>query len=77
MRFSVTLRIQSALFRRVRLSSPGQTQRRLAEKRILELVPHEEAHPGVGTSWKGAVWVVWGLQSVLFRETSVAECAFP
>ena len=44
MRFSVTLRTQSALFRRMRFSSPGQTWRHLTERRSLELAPHEKAH---------------------------------
>ena len=35
---------QSALFRRMRFSSPGQTWRHLTERRTLELAPHEKAH---------------------------------
>ena len=35
MRFSVTRWLQNALFRRVRFSSPGQTRRRLTERRTL------------------------------------------
>ena len=35
---------QSALFRKVRLSSPAQTWRRLTEKRILQPAPHGKAH---------------------------------
>ena len=35
MRFSVRVRSQNALFRRMRFSSPGQTRRHLTEKRIL------------------------------------------
>ena len=35
MRLSVTSNPQNALFRRMRFSSPGQTRRRLTEKRIL------------------------------------------
>ena len=44
MRFSVRVPAQNALFRRVRLSSPGQTWRRLTEKRILLPPPHGKAH---------------------------------
>ena len=35
MRLSVTSNPQNALFRKMRFSSPGQTRRRLTEKRIL------------------------------------------
>ena len=35
MRFSVRVPAQNALFRRMRFSSPGQTRRRLTEKRTL------------------------------------------
>ena len=44
MRLSVRVPAQNALFRRVRLSSPGQTWRRLTEKRTLRVKPHGEAH---------------------------------
>ena len=43
----VTSRPQSALFRRVRFSSPGQTRRRLMEKRSLPWNPHGKAHSEV------------------------------
>ena len=43
MRFSVTTRPQNAPFRRVRLSSPAQTQCHLTEKRILRLRRDEKA----------------------------------
>ena len=43
-RFSVTCRLQNALFRRVRLSSPGQTRRRLTENRTLRLPAHGKPH---------------------------------
>ena len=56
--FSVRASAQSALFRRMRFSSPGQTSSHLTEKRILELarskkrilaaVPHGKAHSGCG-----------------------------
>ena len=45
---------QSALFRRMRLSSPGQTWRRLTEKRILQPAPHGKAHSARWTSRKSA-----------------------
>ena len=44
MRFSVTLRMQNALFRRVRFSSPAQTWRRLTERRTLSPLPDGKAH---------------------------------
>ena len=45
---------QSALFRRMRLSSPGQTWRLLTEKRILQPAPHGKAHSPTGASRKSA-----------------------
>ena len=61
---------QSALFRRMRLSSPGQTWRRLTEKRSLWLrrdgkaqsgprpqsTPHGKAHSARWVSRKSALW---------------------
>ena len=44
MRFFVRASAQSALFRRMRFSSPGQTRRRLTEKRILAVGPHGKVH---------------------------------
>ena len=54
MRFSVTLLIQNALFRKMRLSSPGQTWRRLTEKRTLQPAPHGKAHSAAYASRKSA-----------------------
>ena len=44
MRLSVRVPAQNALFRRMHLSSPGQTWRRLTEKRTLCQHPHGKAH---------------------------------
>ena len=44
MRLSVTSLIQNALFRRMRLSSPGQTWRRLTKRRTLQPASHGKAH---------------------------------
>ena len=46
MRFSVAPRSQNALLRRMRFFSPGQTRRRLTERRTLAPVPHGKAHSG-------------------------------
>ena len=58
--FRVTLkgcrRSHNALFRRVRFSSPGQTRRRLTQKRILPRRPHAKAHSGLDPSRKSAFW---------------------
>ena len=59
MRFSVTTRPQTALFRRMRLSSPGQTWRQLTEKRTLPPAPHGKAHSGLIDSRKSAFCVCW------------------
>ena len=44
MRLSVRVPAQNALFRKMRLSSPGQTWRHLTEKRTLPPAPHGKAH---------------------------------
>ena len=46
MRLSVRTQSQNAPFRRMRLSSPGQTRRRLTKNRILRPPPHEKPHSG-------------------------------
>ena len=55
MRLSVRVPAQNALFRRVRLFSPGQTWRRLTEKRTLPPAPHGKAHSATCASRKGAL----------------------
>ena len=52
---SVTCRLQNALFRRVRLSSPGQTRRRLTERRILQPPAHVKAQSAPAGSRKTAL----------------------
>ena len=59
MRLSVRVPAQNALFRRMRLSSPGQTWRRLTEKRTLPPAPHGKAHSGPDASRKSALCVCW------------------
>ena len=56
MRFSVRHRLQNALFRRMRLSSPAQTSACLTEKRILCPLPHAKTHSAPDPSRKSAVW---------------------
>ena len=55
MHLSVTPRPQNALLRRMRFSSPGQTRRRLTEKRTLAPVPHVKAHSVPTASRKSAL----------------------
>ena len=50
MRFSVTRRLQSALFRRVHFSSPAQMRRRLTKRRTLSRRSHGKAHSAT-LSW--------------------------
>ena len=57
MRLYVSVWGQSALFRKLRFSSPGQTRRRLTEKRILRVAPHGKAHSACGPSRKSALCV--------------------
>ena len=55
MRLCVSVRGQSALFRKLRFSSPGQTWRRLTEKRTLGGRGHGKAHSACGPSRKSAL----------------------
>ena len=55
MRFSVRARAQSALFRRVRFSSPAQTRRHLTQRRILRRRSHVKAQSATVTSRKTAL----------------------
>ena len=55
MRLSVRVLAQNALFRRMHLSSPGQTWRRLTEKHILQPTPHGKAHSATYTSRKSTL----------------------
>ena len=55
MRLYVRARSQNALFRRVRFSSPGQTRRRLTQKRTLPRRPHAKAHSAPTPSRKSAL----------------------
>ena len=75
MRFSVTSRPQNAPFRRVRFSLPGQTWRRLTEKRILTV---RETADCVFPSRCGAR-EVWGNHppgcGALWRMPQLGKCA--
>ena len=68
MRFSVRHGLQNALFRRVRLSSPGQTSSRLTQKRILCVGPHGKVQSAPSTSRKSAFCARAVAQSAPFRE---------
>ena len=76
-RLSVRVRVQNALFRRMRFSSPAQTWRRLTQKRILHPTPHGKPHSDRATAPKGAFCMRAVTQSVPFREAPTPECAFP
>ena len=56
MRFSVRVPAQNAPFRKMCLSSPGQTSKSFTEKRSLQPRCHQKAHSVPITSRKGAVW---------------------
>ena len=58
MRFFVRVPAQNALFRKVRLSSPGQTSKSLTEKCTLQPRCHQKAHSVPITSRKGSVWLL-------------------
>ena len=90
MRLYVSVRGQNALFRKVRFFSPGQTWRRLTEKRILRVPSHGKVHSG-GTphgkvhsvrriSRKSALCMRTVAQNASLRHGGPAwgsECAFP
>ena len=77
MRLSVRVLAQNALFRKMRLFSPGQTWRRLTEKRTLPPAPHgkahsaqashQKAHSGLIDSRKSALCDPQIAQNALFR----------
>ena len=80
MRLCVSARGQSAPFRKVRFSSPGQTWRRLTEKRILRVPPHGKAHSVRRISRKSALCMRAVTQNASLRHGGTAwgsECAFP
>ena len=70
MRFSVTTRPQNAPFRRMRLSSPGQTWRHLTEKHTLPPAPHGKAHSGLIDSRKSAFCDPQVAQTAHFRHVA-------
>ena len=55
MHFSVRVRFQSALFRRVRFSSPAQTWSHLTQRRILCRPPYGKPHSVPGNSRKSTL----------------------
>ena len=61
---------QTAPFRRVRLSSPGQTRRRLTEKRSLGRATHVKAHSARRISRKGALCMRVVTQTAPFRHVA-------
>ena len=77
MRLSVRVPVQNALFRRGRLSSPGQTWRRLMEKRILLPASHGKAHSATYVSRKSALCNLCLTESRTLPPPDRADCAFP
>ena len=83
MRFSVRVRTQNALFRRVRFSSPAQTWSHLTQRRILRRRSHVKAQSAPATSRKGALCTPdltekrtlcpAHTQNALFRDVEVAR----
>ena len=70
MRLSVRACRQNASFRRVRFSSPGQTRRRLTEKRSLGRATHVKAHSVRRISRKGALCMRVVTQTAPFRHVA-------
>ena len=77
MRLSVRAPAQNALFRKMRLSSPGQTWRRLTKKRTLPPAPHGKAHSTTCASRKGAFWPDRLTEKRTLRSPGRADCALP
>ena len=71
MRLSVRVLAQNALFRRMHLSSPGQTWRRLTEKHTLPPAPHGKAHSATRASRKSALCDPQIAQNAPFRHAAV------
>ena len=70
MRLLVRPPAQNAPFRRMCLSSPGQTWRRLTEKRTLPPAPHGKTHSGLIDSRKGALRDPQIAQTAPFRDVA-------
>ena len=70
MRFLVRVLTQTALFRRLRLSSPGQTSGRLTEKHTLPPAPHGKAHSVLIDSRESALCDPQVPQSAPFRDVA-------
>ena len=68
---------QSALFRRVRFSSPAQTWRRLTEKRSLQPAPHGKAHSARWASRESAFCTLGLTGKRILHANSHPECVFP
>ena len=76
MRFSVRVRTQNALFRRVRFSSPAQTWSHLTQRRILRRRSHVKAQSAPVTSRKGALCATARMQNALFGEAHTQNALF-
>ena len=75
-RFSVRVRPQNALFRRVRFSSPAQTWSHLTQRRILRRRSHAKAQSAPATSRKGAFCATARMQSAPFGEAHTQNALF-
>ena len=76
MHFSVRVRSQNALFRRVRFSSPAQTWSHLTQRRILGRRSHVKAQSAPATSRKGALCAPARMQSAPFGEAHTQNALF-
>ena len=75
--FSVTPTLQSALFRRMRLSSPAQTRCHLTEKCTLAPAPSRKGAVCMfDLTEKRTLWSTW-VAECDFGDNATANCAFP
>ena len=74
MRLSVRVPAQSAPFRKMRFSSPGQTRRRLTEKRTLQPAPHGKAHSAQASHQKAHSGLI-DSRKAAFCDSQIAQTA--
>ena len=73
LRFSVSRRSQTALFRKVRFFSPAQTPARLTQKRTLSRHPHVKAHSDQEVVFAWNMTLLWEQGGCIGEGTEVVR----